>query len=217
MIYIKDEMVGQVKAELDKMSNPVKLIFFTQKMECQFCRETRTLLEELVSLSGKLTLEVHDFVLDKEKVEKYKIDKIPALVVEGQKDYGIRFYGIPAGYEFTSLVEACLMASAGESGLQPESKIALKQLTKPVQIKVFVTLTCPYCPVAVQLAHQLAVESELVTAEMIEAAEFPPLAAKYGVMAVPKTIINETLVIESALPEKELIERIISSQTSSQL
>ncbi len=215
-MFIKDELVGQVKAELDKMTNPVKLVFFTQEVECQYCREMRLLLEELVPLSGKLTLEVNDFILNKEKVEKYKIDKIPALVVEGNKDYGIRFYGIPVGYEFTSLVEACLMASTGESGLQPESKNALKQLNKPLQIKVFITLTCPYCPQAVQLAHQVAVENELVTSEMIEAAEFPPVAAKYGVMAVPKTVINETLIIEGALPEKEFIERIISSQTSNQ-
>jgi len=209
MIFIKDDLIPQIKNEFAKLTGPVKLVFFTQEMECQFCRETRTLLEELKSLTDKFTLEVYDFILDKQKVEQYKIDKIPALVVEGKKDYGIRFFGIPAGYEFSSLVEACIAASTGDSGLLPESRAALKTLTRPLQVKVFITLTCPYCPQVVQLANQMAVESDLVTSEMIEAAEFPQLANKYGIMGVPKAIINETLVIEGAVPEPEFIKRIL--------
>ena len=209
MIFIKDDLIPQIKNEFAILTGPVKLVFFTQEMECQFCRETRTLLEELKSLTDKFTLEVYDFILDKQKVEQYKIDKIPALVVEGKKDYGIRFFGIPAGYEFSSLVEACIAASTGDSGLLPESRAALKTLTRPLQVKVFITLTCPYCPQVVQLANQMAVESDLVTSEMIEAAEFPQLANKYGIMGVPKAIINETLVIEGAVPEPEFIKRIL--------
>ena len=90
--------------------------------------------EDIASLSDKIKLEVYNFTLDKNKVEEYKVDKIPAMVVcDGSgKDYGIRFYGIPAGYEFTSLIEAIRNVSAGESGLTEKSKQELIKLIKPV-------------------------------------------------------------------------------------
>jgi len=112
-------------------------------MECEYCHENRMLAEEIASLSNKIKVEVYNFTLDKNKVEEYKIDKIPAIVVcDGTgKDYGIKFYGIPAGYEFTSLMEAMRMVSSGESGLKEESKKELQKLNKQVHIQVFVTLT----------------------------------------------------------------------------
>ena len=118
-------------------------LYFTQEIECEYCNENRTLVEEIASLSDKIKVEVYNFTLDKNKVEEYKIDKIPAIAVcDGTgKDYGIRFYGIPAGYEFTSLMEAMRMVSSGESGLEEESKKELQKLNKPAHIQVFVTLT----------------------------------------------------------------------------
>lgn len=56
------------------------------------------------------------------------------------------------------------------------------------------------------LAHQLAIESDLITADMVEATEFPHLANKYQVMGVPRTVINETIQIEGAVPEPRLMQ-----------
>jgi len=207
---IKKEQQKQLKEIFKKISNNVKLIFFTQEMECPFCKDTRELLQDLSSLSdGKILLEIYDFVNDKDKVDKYKIDKIPAVVVEGQKDYGIRFYGIPAGYEFTSLINSILIVSRGQSGLSDETKESLKKLKDPVKIQVFITLTCPYCPKTVEMAHRLAVESDLITGEMIESSEFPILIQKYNVMSVPRVIINDKIDFEGALPEKDFVENLM--------
>jgi len=101
-----------IRERLASMENPVKLVNFTQELECQFCRETRMLVEELADLSDKITLEKYNFVTDKQQAEKYGIDKIPAtIVMSPEKDYGIRFYGIPSGYEFATLLEDILMVS----------------------------------------------------------------------------------------------------------
>ncbi len=67
------------------LKNSVKLINFTQELECQFCRETREILTELAAFSDKLSLEVYNFQLDKQKVDQYGVDKIPATVIEGGK------------------------------------------------------------------------------------------------------------------------------------
>ena len=166
-------------------------------------------MEDLAGLSDKIDVEVYDFVSDTDKVEKYKIDKIPATVIEGEKDYGIRFYGIPAGYEFVSLTNTIMAVSKGESGLSEETKAALKKLKDPVHLHVFITLTCPYCPTAVEMAHKLSEESDLVTSDMVESAEFPHLVQRYSVSSVPKVIINEDIQFEGAMPEKEFVENVM--------
>ena len=143
MALLSEEIKKEVQTELQGLKNEAKLVVFTQEMECEYCNENRMLAEEIASLSDKIKVEVYNFTLDKNKVEEYKIDKIPAIAVcDGTgKDYGIRFYGIPAGYEFTSLMEAMRMVSSGESGLDEESKKELQKLNKPMHIQVFVTLT----------------------------------------------------------------------------
>jgi alkyl hydroperoxide reductase subunit AhpF len=93
-------------------------------------------------------------------------------------------------------------------------KEVLKGLKRPVHLQVFVTLTCPYCPAAVQLAHRMALESDLVRADMVESAEFPHLVQRYGVFAVPKTVVNEGFGFEGALPEPLFLEEIMRAIVS---
>lgn len=209
MGLIKESQQEQLKERFEELDGNVKLIVFTQEMECQYCRETSQLMEDIAALSDKIDMEVYDFVSDSDKVEKYNIDKIPATVVEGEKDYGIRFYGIPAGYEFVSLIDSIMAVSKGESDLSEETKAALSQLKDAVHIQVFVTLTCPYCPEAVEMAHKLAIASDLIVADMVESAEFPHLSHKYDVMAVPKVVVNEDTQFEGTLPEKEFVENVM--------
>jgi len=211
MGLIKESQQEQLKERFKELDGNLKLIVFSQEMECQYCKETRELMEEIASLSDKISVEVYDFATDKDKVKKYKIDKIPATVIEGQKDYGIRFYGIPAGYEFISLTDTIMAVSKQESGLKEETKAKLSKLKDELNIKVFVTLTCPYCPNAVEMANRMAIESDLISADMIESAEFPQLAHKYDVMAVPKVIINEDIRFEGNMSEEDFVDHFMKS------
>lgn len=211
MAILNDKVKEKVKKEFAELKEEVKLIVFTQELECQYCRENRMLTEEVASLSDKIGVEVYNFATDKEKAQEHNVDKIPAIAVMGEKDYGIRFYGSPGGYEFTSLIEAIKAVSSRDSGLSPETKELVKKITNPVHIQVFITLTCPYCPQAVKLAHQLALESDLIHADMVESAEFPQLVNKYGVMAVPKVVINEDIQFEGALSEPNFVTKVMET------
>jgi len=208
MPLLDRETARQVKQELADLADPVRLVMFTQEFECDYCAETRQLVEEVAGLSDQLTAEIYNFVTDREKAEELGIDKIPAIAVIGVEDYGVRFYGIPSGYEFTSLLHAIRMVAAGKSELSEGALKALAEVTEPVHIQVFVTPTCPYCPQAVTLAHQMAIASPMVRADMVEAMEFPHLAMKYQVMGVPRTVINETVHIEGAAPEPMVLEKL---------
>lgn len=209
MGLLKEKDKEFIKKEFLRLKSDVTLIVFTQELECEYCRETRELVEEISALSDKIKSEVYDFAVDKEKIEEYGIDKIPAIVVKGVRDYGIRFYGIPAGYEFTTLIEDIIDVSNGESGLLNQTKEKISTIDKPVHIQVFVTPTCPYCPTAVRTAHKIAIENPLIRADMIEVIEFPHLAHKYGVMGVPKVVINDKISFEGALPELHFLQHVL--------
>ena len=197
-----NETKNELKKILQNLKDPVNLVFFTQKNECPLCKHQHKMVEELAGMSGKIKLEIYDFVKDRDKVTKYKIDKIPALVVKGEKDYGIRFFGVTAGYEFSSLLDTLLMVSHKDSGLPPGLKNALKMIQKPVHMQVMVTVTCPYCPKAVHIAQQFAMENENIRADMVEVSGFPHVAQKYSVQGVPRTVINEVNFFEGAMPEE---------------
>jgi glutaredoxin-like protein len=207
---IPEEHKGHIKSQLaEGLSNPVRIIMFTQEMECRFCAETKQLVYELAAFSDKIRAEVHDFVADSTVAKEYGVDKVPAIVILGEKDYGIRFYGLPYGYEFQALLSALIAVSKGSTDLSEKTKEKLREIKTATHIKVFTTLTCPHCPNAASLAHKFAIENDFITAEAIDAGEFPQLAIKYMVMGVPKIVINEKVEFVGAVPENVFLEHVL--------
>jgi glutaredoxin-like protein len=141
MALLSHSIRADVEKRFRALKDPVKIVNFTQEIECEYCSQTRQLMEEIAGLSDKVSVEVYNFVTDKEKAREFNVDKIPATVIVGRKDHGIRFYGIPSGYEFGSLIETVEMVSKGESGLSPDTKKKLAALAQPLHLQVFVTPT----------------------------------------------------------------------------
>ncbi|MFQ5758913.1 MAG: thioredoxin family protein, partial [Candidatus Bathyarchaeia archaeon] len=147
MGIIPEEHKQHLKEEFEKkLKDEVRVILFTQEIECPSCKQARELTEEVSALSNKIEVEVYDFVKDSDKAKEYQIDKVPAIAVLGKKDYGTRFYGLAYGYEFRPFTEGIINASKGTTNLSEETKKKLASIEKPVHIQVFVSLTCPYCP-----------------------------------------------------------------------
>lgn len=209
MALLNEEQRKMVSDYFSKeMKDKVKILFFTQNINCDYCPDTEAILKEISELSDKIELEIKNFAIDKEEVEKYGIDKVPAtvfLTAEG-KNTRIKFYGIPSGYEFTSLIETIAMLSKKDSGLSEKAKEVIKKIDKKMDIQVFVTPSCPYCPRMVILSHKAAMENENINSSMVEVIEFPNLGEKYKVMGVPKTVINETVEFEGAVPEDYFLD-----------
>lgn len=210
MSLIAEEHKEHIKSQLaENLINPVRLIMFTQELECQHCVQTKQLVYELAALNDRIQAEVHDFVADAELAKQYGVDKVPAIVLSGAKDYGIRFYGLPYGYEFQTLMSGLAIVSQGKTALSEETKAKIKSIATPVHIQVFVTLTCPHCPAAASMAHMFALENDLIRADAIDASEFPQLAIKYGIMGVPKIVVNEKVEFVGAVPENMFLEQVL--------
>jgi len=142
MPLLSEKDAAYLREEFAKnLVHPVRLVMFTQTFACQYCKETEQIVREVADLSDKITAEIYNFVTDADKAKEYGVDKIPAIAVGGERDYGIRFYGIPSGYEFTSLIEDIFDVSRGTTSLSDATRKALEQLTEPVHIQVFVTPT----------------------------------------------------------------------------
>ena len=142
MALINDDVAAQLKAAFERLVNPVRLAVVSQAMADPESEQVRRLLEELAALDDRLTAEPVNFVLDRERVEQLGVVRTPAIaVLPAEKDYGIRFYGMPSGYAFGTLVDAILDVSAGDSGLTEPTRSALARIEKPVHVQVFSTPT----------------------------------------------------------------------------
>jgi len=144
---LDEEICKQIKELFDlQLLQPVEIIYFSKLDPCDTCDETHQLLSEIISVNDKLHLSAYSLDENPQLAQQYKVNLAPGLVVAGLDrdkllDYGISFAGIPSGYEFSSLIQAIIMVSKRDSGLKPEVRSELKNLSIPVNLKVFVTPT----------------------------------------------------------------------------
>ena len=196
---------------LQALPSPVDIVLLIQKSGCPSCDVQLQLLNEFAALSDKVRLEVNDLAGGVELAAQYKVDKVPATIVVNKGNSNIRFYGVTLGEEFASFLSAISMISTGRSGLQAELEGMVRSIDKDVHIQVVVTLTCPFCPRMVHVADQFAFLNPRIRADMVESAEFPQLVQRYGVYAVPRTVINETYFIDGAIPPGKLYLEVLKA------
>ncbi|AEH25296.1 protein disulfide oxidoreductase [Pyrococcus yayanosii] len=224
MGLISEEDKKVIREEFfSKMTNPVKLIVFVGKEHCQYCDQLKQLVQELSELTDKLTYEVYDFDTEEGRkiAEQYKVDRAPAVTItQDGRDMGVRYFGLPAGHEFAAFLEDIVDVSNAQTDLMPDTKETIRGIDRDVRILVFVTPTCPYCPMAVRMAHKFAIENTnagkgKIKGDMVEAMEYPEWADQYNVMAVPKIVIQvdgeDKVQFEGAYPEKMFVEKLLAA------
>jgi alkyl hydroperoxide reductase subunit AhpF len=142
-MLLDEQTTEELKEEFTAgLKQPVRLAVFSQALADPESEQVLRLMEEVAALDSRIALESCNFVLDKERVEALGIARIPAVAVMGaEKDYGIRFYGMPSGYEFGTVIQAIMDVSAGDSGLSAATRAALQEVTRPVHFQVFSTPT----------------------------------------------------------------------------
>ena len=141
MAFLQARDEAAVKKEFERIGGPVKLTVFATELGGDSNTRAVALIREVAALSDQLSVTVLNPHIDRDQAAAYGITESPAVVVEGAQDYGIRFLGIPAGYEFSNLIDSIIAVSTGDAGLTDETKAALAGLTEDVTIKVFATPT----------------------------------------------------------------------------
>jgi len=230
LIPLRDQELIRQKFAAELLG-PVKVDYFTERelsievpgrRPCACCKPVRELLQELAALSELISLRVHIFEEASEERTKFGIERIPGIVLRGTST-GLsangggglfKYYGMPGGTEFPVFLESIVDISRGEVLLSKESVKELKRLRDDVLVRVFVTPTCGYCPQMVRAAYQLALANPKVRAEVIEVNEFPELADRYQVRAVPLTVIADKVAIPGAMHADALVEQVVQASGS---
>jgi glutaredoxin-like protein len=143
---LNEQVAKQIKDAFADLNHPVQILYFGSEENCKYCRETQQLLSEISELDQKLNLSIYDLKKDADIAAQYKVDKAPAIIIaskDGEQivDLGVQFSGIPAGYEFSTLINDIILASKRDSGLGAATREFLKKLTQPLLLQVFVTPT----------------------------------------------------------------------------
>jgi glutaredoxin-like protein len=213
--FLNETIIKQIEDAFAEMQEPVQILYFGSRDQCETCAETQQLLEEVAAVNDKVELSVYSLHENRELAEKFNVANAPGIVIAAKneaevKNLGVQFSGTPSGYEFSTLINDILAVSRRDSGLSDTTREFLKQLDRPVHLQVFVTPSCPYCPRAVLLAHQMAMENPaMIRAEGVEAMEFPDLADRFNVQGVPQTVINSGAgIVVGAVPEQNLLAEI---------
>jgi len=216
VIELDEETILQVKKMFKNLEKKVIIKFFEDPdSECTYCDDIEELYRIISDLSDKVELKKYN--KDSEEAKKYNVEIFPATLIHSEsEEYNIRFFGFPAGYEFGALIEDIIDVSQGKTRLHPLlRKILKEEIDRKVRILVFVTPTCPYCPLAVRSAHKFALENPNIVGDMIESIEFQQLASKYNVYTVPKIIIQvngeDKEEFEGAAPDAYLILKILEA------
>ena len=217
---LDENTAKQVKEVLNEMEGTVKCLLF--KGDNEYSQVTEQLLKEVSEVNDKIIIESYD--INDSLSEEFDIDKelTPAMVMlnSNGEDLGVRFYGIPSGHEFSTLLQELIaMSKGGKTEFSEEAVNKLSSIDKKLRIRAFITPTCPYCPKAVIAAQQTAMINKNILGEMVEANEFGPLSMKHGVSSVPHTIIeafeNGEWVVKNefvgAYPEPNFVEEILKA------
>lgn len=210
MMFLNEEVQKQIREFIGVIERKVTIVLFTKEEPCDLCEETKQLIYEVKALNDKIEIVEKDFIKDVDDVKKYHIEMVPSFVLlDHEGNYkGVKFNGIPAGHEINAFLTALIEMSGVDFKLDPYFIERIAKINKPVNIKVFVTLTCPHCSGAVQKAHRLAMSSKFVEAEMIEAQTFYDLSEKYQVTGVPKIVFNDKFDIVGNQPMDAFLDQI---------
>lgn len=214
MKLLNDQISSQLKEVFTSMKSNVTIALFTKEDPCSTCKETKAFMEEINDLSKKLNLKIYDVHENADLARDYNVNLTPSIVLlDATENYkGVKFNGMPSGHEINSFIRGILEVSGQSQELPQNIKERLNKISKPVNIKVFVTLGCPHCSGAVEKAHQLALANSNIDAEMVEAQTFYDLSNKFNVSSVPKIVINDQYEFVGNQPLEVFIQEIEKTQ-----
>jgi Glutaredoxin-like domain protein len=214
--HISEEELLEIKdflaKHLSNINDRIDLrVFLDDPNVCHYCTDTKLLTKLIAEINPKINVIYNNLQTNIEIARKYNITKAPVIILEKGNKNNIRYFGIPAGFEFPVFVETIASFANNFTKLSNATKEKLKIINRPVTIRVLVTLSCPYCPIAARLSNYFAIFNENIISEIIDVNEFEEFAIKYDVSAVPKIVINDKIELLGAHPEPKLVEAVLKA------
>lgn len=205
-------LLDQMQNALQGMKNPVRLILFTRDVACETCPAALELARAIKARAPKVALKVYDLVMDRDKAEQYGVQRVPAIVLQGVNDRSVRFSGLPEEVFLRIVLKTLLSISEGKVWFPDEILSTLSHLEKDVPIQVFVETGCPQCRPVAETAIGLALQSDLVSTDIVMANDFPDLIRKHSIKKLPRTVIGANLNMDGHVTESAFLEMIFEAE-----
>jgi alkyl hydroperoxide reductase subunit AhpF len=209
---ISEALLKTIQLNSGRLTRPVRLIVFSKEMGSGTWSDITELARAIKNEMGKLVIETYDMTMDRDKTEQYGIQRIPAMVVEGEEGGRITFYGLPGNILLEVLLDTIMAASKKRNRLPEDILHTLKRLAEKVKIQIFVSRDFLECRPVVETAIGLALESDHIDTDVIVAKDFPELVKKYNITILPKTIFGKDLQVNGSVSESEFLEMIFQAE-----
>lgn len=216
MALIDEGTMTKLRERLASLEGPVELrlylkpdsgrLFLPGGLGCPTCSQAEELARAVADAAPeRVTLSVIDV---REQPDEGM--EVPTITIGPPgEEPRIAFQGLPSGYEFATLLDAIERVSSKDGSLAPEVAERLSKLDTDVEVMVFVTPTCPYCPGAASMANRMALTSPKVRSVVVEANEFGELSRRFQVAGVPRTVVNRSGSFVGALPDAAFVESVL--------
>ena len=209
---ISERSLEIIKTFERRLNKPVRLVLFTSDRGCAACPEMADLSRAVKAHFDKIALETYDLVMDRDKSQLYGIERVPAVVLEGGEGETATFYGLIEDVFLNILLDTIQSMSNTKVWFPQDVRRVLKHLDHDVEIRVFVESDCPLCRPVAETAIGLALESRLISTNIIVADNFPELIKKYNIKKLPMTIFGENLQMEGHVTESEFLEMVFDAE-----
>lgn len=209
---MNESAIQTIMQSAGALKKPVRLILFLNDVGCEACPEAKRAAQAIKKNAPLVALEIYDQVMDRDKTQLYDIKRVPAMVVQDNDGHTVTFYGLVEDVFFSILVDALHAASEGRTWFPADIRSTLRHLARTVRIQVFVETDCPLCRPVAQTAIGLALESSLVSTDIIIASDYPELIRKHSIKTLPKTIFGENLHMDGHVTESEFLEMIFQAE-----
>ncbi len=190
----------QLQAYLEKVVHPLELVATLDDSDAS--RDMRSLLDDIVGLSNKITLRVSSDV--DPHTPSFTINRADST----RDSVAIRFAGIPMGHEFTSLVLALLQTGGHPPKVDAAVIEQIQQLKGEYHFETYISLTCQNCPEVVQSLNLMAVLNPRVSSVVIDGALYQQEVEQRKIMAVPTIFLNGKEFDQGRLSIEEILAKL---------
>ena len=208
--FLDDALREQLAAVVERFENKVKVVVFKDPSNEESVN-IENAVKEIASISDKLEFSSYNAGENKELEAKVKITRTPTIAVLDKDGNfsGLKYSSLPSGHELNSFILGLYnVAGPGQKVSSEEALEKIKNINKPVNIKIGISLACTKCPKTVQATQRIATLNKNVEMEMINIFTFQDFKNRYDIMSVPAIIIDDQHVYFGEKNVEDMLEII---------
>ncbi len=208
---------AQIRQQFTAIEGPLKLEYYHQsprrvmvpgRPDKPSCALAKELYEEIAELSDQISLTIYEREESREQVRRRDIVDVPCVLIRGELNRPLRFYGAPNGHLLVAMIRAMVLASTRQAKPSVKMKRLLSKLRRPTRLRLLGSVDDPLAGQAALAACAAALLSPKLQTDVFAIEEFAEIGARSGVTALPALFVDDRLAAVGLVEPLELVEYI---------